>query len=64
MKRSARGEQVEARVARELKRLPAVQLREGVQPLNPGYFTIERLRTEPLAKVRGNLRQPLRDRTR
>lgn len=61
---SARGEQVAERVARELARLPEPEAVEGVQPLNPGYFTIERLRTEPLAKSRDATRQTLRDRTR
>ena len=61
---SARGEQVAERVARELARLPEPEAVAGVQPLNPGYFTIERLRTEPLAKARDATRQTLRDRTR
>lgn len=61
---SARGEQVAARVRETLARLPEPEVVEGVQPLNPGYFTIERLRTEPLAKLRGTVRQPLKDATR
>lgn len=34
-----------------LARLPARDVVEGVQPLNPGYFTMERIRTEARPKT-------------
>ena len=60
MRQSARGKHVEARINAALARLPVAEPAEGVQPLNAGYFTIERLRTKPPAKDRGVMRQRLR----
>lgn len=51
------------RVAERVQRLADVReapVTEGVQPLNPGYFEIERMRTQSNPKERAAMRPVLR----
>jgi hypothetical protein len=43
-------ELIQARIARELANLEKPVLREGVQPLNPGFFVLETIRSKTVAK--------------
>jgi hypothetical protein len=43
-------EAVHARLSRELSRLNMPAPREGVQPLNPGFFRLEAIRANGIAK--------------
>ena len=54
-------ETVAVRVKRKLGQLTVGAALEGVQPLNPGYFLMERMRTEARPKERRVQRQKLRD---
>ena len=51
--------EVAARVQRELERIGPEDRPEGVQPLNPGYFTMERIRTSSAPKQRNAVRAQL-----
>lgn len=53
-------EVVAARIRRAIGRLSVVAAVEGVQLLNPGYFQLERIRTEAHAKDPKEQRQKLR----
>ena len=45
-------ELVAGRLERRLKALPEADIPEGVQPLNPGFFLLERMRTQPGARAK------------
>lgn len=51
-KKLSRRESVAKRFKPLLARLPVRDSVEGVQPLNPGYFTAERIRSEARPKLR------------
>ena len=42
--------------------LPAEVVPRGVQPLNPGYFLVERIRTQARPKVKSAVRKQLESR--
>lgn len=45
-------EVVATRTARRLAKLKPATLPEGVQPLNPGYFLLEAMRTHPGVRLK------------
>jgi hypothetical protein len=53
-------EVVQARIARELRRLKMPAPREGVQPLNPGFFRVEAIRANTVAKKKSDVRKKLK----
>ena len=55
-----RQEQVAARFKPLLERQPVGEPVEGVQPLNPGYFALERIRTEARPKEHAALRTKMK----
>lgn len=55
-------ERVAARIARVLKKMPAVEAVEGVMPLNPGFFTLERIRDTARPKKRDVIRAKINGR--
>lgn len=59
-KKVSRRDLVARRIQPLLARLPARKPVEGVQVLNPGYFTLERIRTEARPKARAVVRQKLK----
>lgn len=52
-------EKVAERIQREMKRVGLPELPEGVQPLNPGYFMLERIRDRGAVKERSAVRAQL-----
>ena len=58
----SRRELVAARFKPLIDRLPAREPVEGVMPLNPGYFTVEAIRTEARPKERGAERPKMQGR--
>ena len=54
----SRREFVAARFKPLLDRLPARDPVEGVQALNPGYFALERIRTEARPKAPETIERP------
>ena len=48
-------EMIQARVARELANLEKPIPREGVQPLNPGFFRLEAIRARTIAKKKADV---------
>lgn len=59
MARKRRAESVAARMTRLRAQLPAEVVPRGVQPLNPGYFLVERIRTQARPKVKSAVRKQL-----
>ena len=59
-RRPSTREVVAARVRSKVAALSVVAALEGVQPLNPGYFLLERIRTEARAKDKRVQRTVLR----
>jgi hypothetical protein len=55
-----RSEIVAERSATRRAALKRLELPEGVQPLNPGYFERERMRTEAQPRATGKKRKKLR----
>lgn len=53
---------VEQRVKKLLEQVPDDEAVEGVQPLNPGYFTIERFRMQARPKQRDDFRAKINGR--
>lgn len=60
MRRQPDGKRVAARVARFVKVDVPARLSEGVTPLNPGFFQLERMRTAGGPKKRGKVRGKVR----
>ena len=48
---------VETRAAEKVAALAPRPVADGVQPLNAGYFTLERMRMEPRAREAGQTRK-------
>ena len=59
-RRPKTGEQIAKRVADRLKDIPRPKRGSGVQPLNPGVFVLEAMRSRPGVKTKVKKRAPLR----
>lgn len=59
MRESGRAKKVQARMKRVLAKLPTEELPEGVLPLNPGAFLLERLRGQKKGKRRKDVTKPI-----
>lgn len=53
-------ESVEQRMTKELARLSKEDAREGVQPLNAGFFKLEQIRRNSVAKARADVRPKMK----